>query len=45
MFNNMLDYVHIDKKWFFLIVDRDHYYLTPEEELPFGFCAAQETHH
>ena len=35
MFDNMLDYVYIDKKWFFLIVDRNYYYLTPEEELSF----------
>ena len=25
MFDNMLDYIHIDKKWFFLIVDRDYH--------------------
>ena len=37
MFDDMLDYVHIDKKWFFLIVNGNHYYLTLKEELPFKF--------
>ena len=37
MFDNMLNHVHINKKWFFLIVGRNYYYLIPKEELPFGF--------
>ena len=37
MFNDMLNYMHIDKKWFFLIANGDQYYLTPKEDLPFGF--------
>ena len=37
MFNNMLCFVHIGEKRFFLIVNRDYYYLTPKEEPPFGF--------
>ena len=37
MFDDMLNYMHIDKKWFFLIANGDQYYLTPKDDLPFGF--------
>ena len=37
MFDNMLDYVHIDEKQFFLIVNGDYYCLTLKEELYFVF--------
>ena len=29
MFDNMLNYVYINKTWFFLIFNGDYYYLTP----------------
>ena len=37
MFDDMLNYMHIDKKWFFLVVNGNHYSLMPEKDLPFGF--------
>ena len=34
VFSSMLNYVHIDEKWFFVTKEREEYYVTPEENPP-----------
>lgn len=33
-FNNLLNYVHVDEKWFRIMKDSQRFYLTPDEDVP-----------
>ncbi|XP_028087118.1 uncharacterized protein LOC114287871 [Camellia sinensis] len=41
MFKSMYDYVHIDKKWFYISKEAERYYLLPEEEEPHRCCKSK----
>lgn len=34
VFSSMMNYIHIDEKWFYLTKEKQNYYLTPDEEQP-----------
>ncbi len=40
-FNHMLNYVHIDEKWFYMTKIKDTYYLLPDEDPPERHCKSK----
>ncbi|XP_058223067.1 uncharacterized protein LOC131332786 [Rhododendron vialii] len=38
LFKDMYNYVHIDKKWFYMTKESERYYLLPEEDQPHRTC-------
>jgi hypothetical protein len=41
VFEDMLDCVHIDEKWFYLTKETQRYYLAPEESVPVRTCKSK----
>ncbi|KAF7150250.1 hypothetical protein RHSIM_Rhsim02G0188400 [Rhododendron simsii] len=41
MFKNMYNYVHMDKKWFYMSRESERYYLLPEEPEPHHTCKSK----
>ena len=37
----MLDYIHIDEKWFYITKQKSNYYLIPDEQAPIGACKSK----
>ena len=41
MFEDMMNYVHIDEKWFYMTKQKENYYLLPTEESPARFTKSK----